>query len=271
MRIHISRAVVLAFAFSGLLACSGTTPRLGGSSGNVATGSAAGASSQGANAQLEHCNSSLGTMAVNEDQGSGWYQVLTAQHQLPSTIPLLRMMIQQSNCFVVVERGAGMQNMMGERELADSGELRQGSKMGKGQMVAADYTMRPSINFSQQGTGGVGAALGGMLGGPVLGAVVGGMKSNEASTSLLLIDNRSGVQLSASQGSAKNWDLTGGLGAFFGGGAAGLGGYSNTPQGKLLAAAFMDSYNQMVRGLRLYRAQQVEGGLGTGGTLNVGQ
>ena len=28
------------------------------------------------------------------------------------------MMIQQSNCFIVVERGAGMQNMMQERQLA---------------------------------------------------------------------------------------------------------------------------------------------------------
>jgi curli biogenesis system outer membrane secretion channel CsgG len=38
---------------------------------------------------------------------------------------LIRMMIQQSNCFIVVERGAGMQNMMQERALADSGQLQQ--------------------------------------------------------------------------------------------------------------------------------------------------
>jgi curli biogenesis system outer membrane secretion channel CsgG len=47
------------------------------------------------------------------------------------------MMIQQSNCFVVVERGAAMQNMQAERSLRDSGEMRQGSNMGAGQMVAA--------------------------------------------------------------------------------------------------------------------------------------
>lgn len=265
------RSFLVSIGCSTLLACSGTMPTLGGSKGNAATGSAAGATASGANSQLEHCEKTLGTMGVDEDQGSGWYQVLTAQHKLPSTVPLLRLLIQQSNCFVIVERGSSFNNMMGERQLAESGELRQQSNMGKGQMVAADYTLRPTINFSEQGTGGVGGALGGLLGGPVIGAIVGGMKSNEASTTLLLIDNRSSVQLSASQGSAKNWDLAGGLGTFFGSGAAGLGGYSNTPQGKLLAAAFMDSFNQMVRGLPQYQAQTVEGGLGTGGSLGVSQ
>jgi hypothetical protein len=35
-------------------------------------------------------------------------------------------------------------------------------------------------------------------------------------------------------------------------------------------AAFMDSYNQMVKALRTYKAQTVQGqGLGTGGRLSV--
>lgn len=49
----------------------------------------------------------------------------------------------------------------------------------------------------------------------------------------------------------------------------GAGGYSNTPEGKILIAAFMDSYNQLVRATRNYRAQEVKGGLGTGGALGV--
>jgi len=180
---------------------------------------------------------------------------------------VLRTLIQQSNCFVVVERGAALNNMMMERDLAASGEMRQGSKMGKGQMVAADYTMSPTINFSEKGTGAVGGLLGGALGG-VAGVVAGGLKANEASTTLLLIDNRSGVQVSASQGSAKNYDIAGFGGGFFGG-VAGLGGYTNTPEGKIIVTAFMDSYNNMVRALRNYKAQSVEGGLGTGGALKV--
>lgn len=246
--------------------CNATTPTLGGGK-NTATGAAAGGSSEGANPQLEHCTASLGTMAVDEDRSSPWYHRLTTEYKLDSTVPVLRMMIQQSNCFVVVERGRSLNNMMMERDLAASGEMREGSNMGKGQMVAADYTMSPTINFSEKGTGAVGGLLGGALGG-VAGAVAGGLKANEASTTLLLIDNRSGVQLSASQGSAKNYDLAGFGGGFFGG-VGGLGGYTNTPEGKIITAAFMDSYNHMVRALRNYKAQSVEGGLGTGGTLKV--
>ncbi len=246
--------------------CNATTPALGGGK-NTATGAAAGGTSAGANPQLEHCDTTLGTMAVDEDRDSPWYYRLTTEYKLDSTVPVLRTLIQQSNCFVVVERGAALNNMMMERDLAASGEMRQGSKMGKGQMVAADYTMSPTINFSEKGTGAMGGLLGGAVGG-VVGGVIGGLKANEASTTLLLIDNRSGVQLSASQGSAKNYDLSGFGGGFFGG-VAGLGGYTNTPEGKIITAAFMDSYNNMVRALRNYKAQSVEGGLGTGGSLQV--
>ena len=268
------RALIAPLAGAAALAagCS-TDPTLGGSSGIMTTGSAAGTATAGANSQLEHCTSSLGTLAINEDQAAPWYAYLS-QYQLPSTVPLLRLIVQQSNCFVIVDRGAGFNEMMQERALQQSGELRKNSKMGPGQMVAADYSISPSINFSQQGTGGIGGALGFIpYAGGVLSAVAGSAHSNEASTTLLLIDNRSGVQLGASQGSAKNWDIgaVGGIlgwgGAGFGGGA--LGGYSSTPEGKIVAAAFMDSYNQMVRGLRNYQAQTVRGGLGTGGTLGV--
>jgi hypothetical protein len=97
-----------------------------------------------------------------------------------------------------------------------------------------------------------------------------GAKSNSASTTLLLTDNRSGVQLAAAQGSAKNWDIGGfgALGGWYGGG--GIGGYSTTPEGKIITAAFLDSYNQMVTSVRTYQAQEVRGGLGKGGNLPVG-
>ena len=254
----------------GLVECGATEPVLGGSS-TTATGAAGGATAEGASNQLERCNESLGTVAVVEDQGSPWYGYLHSHYKLGSTVPVLRMMIQQSNCFVVVERGRAMGNVMQERALEQSGEMRQGSGFHKGQMVAADYTMSPSITFSQKGTSGVGGALGGFMGsaGRVFGAIAGGLKSNEASTTLILVDNRSSVQLAAAEGSAQNWDfnLAGGLlGSTAGGGA---GGYTNTPEGKILTAAFMDSYNKLVRATRNYRAQTVQGGLGTGGRLGV--
>jgi curli biogenesis system outer membrane secretion channel CsgG len=257
-----SGAVAAALALAGCLA---TTPEVGGGSKTAATGAAGGANTANASSQLEKCDQSLGTLAVSEDQNAPWYSQLRG-YKLGSTVPVLRMMIQQSNCFVVVERGAGMNNMKEERALMESGEVRAGSNMGKGQMVAADYTMRPSIQFSQK-TGGGGGFGGGLIGG-VIGVVAGGFKANEASTMLLMIDNRSGVQLAAAEGSAKNYDfsLFGGL---FGGAGAGGGGYASTPEGKILIASFMDSYNQLVKATRNYRAQTVKGGLGTGGQLGV--
>jgi len=263
-----ARAALAAIAAAVLAGCSGTSPTLGGG-GTVATGGAGGATAENASPQLEHCNESLGTLAVVEDQNTPWYRTLT-QYRLGSTVPVLRMMIQQSNCFVVVERGVAMNNMMQERALQQSGEMRSGSSFQKGQVVAADYTMSPSINFSQKGTSGGGAGLGGLgLFGAAAGVVAGGFRSNEASTTLLMIDNRSGVQLAAAQGSAQNYDFNLLGGAFGGGVAGGAGGYTNTPEGKILIASFMDSYNQIVKATRNYRAQEVKGGLGTGGALGV--
>jgi curli biogenesis system outer membrane secretion channel CsgG len=206
-------------------------------------------------------------LAVVEDTNAAWYAQMQS-YQLRSTTPVLRMLVQQSNCFVVVERGQAMRNMMQERDLNRSGELRGGSNMGQGQMVAADFTMNPTITFSQKGTGGMGGFLGG-FGGGIGAAIAGSIKFNDASTMLVLVDNRSGVQLAAAEGSSRNTDfnLFGGL---FGGGAAGgAGGFTNTPEGKIVVAAFIDSYNQLVKAVKNYRAQSVEGGLGTGGHLGV--
>lgn len=246
--------------------CLATAPALGESKGTV-TGAAGGEAKQGANSKLANCDETLGTLAVQEDQRAPWWAE-ARRYNLGSTVPVLRLMIQQSNCFVIVERGGAMNNMMQERALDKTGETREGSNFGKGQMVAADYTMSPAIQFSGktgQSRAGVGGA--GVLG--VIGAVAGSMSTNEASTTLLLIDNRSGVQISAAEGSAKNFDF-GFFGAGFTGGLAGAaGGYSNTPQGKVVTAAFADSYNQLVTALKSYKAQTVKGGLGTGGRLGV--
>jgi hypothetical protein len=59
------------------------------------------------------------------------------------------------------------------------------------------------------------------------------------------------------------------MGAFFQHNLAGANGFSNTPQAKVLAASFMDSYNQLVKAVRNYKAQSVAGGLGNGGALRT--
>lgn len=257
----------------GLAGCVSSPVKMGSEEAKtVATGAAGGATAQNANSQLERCDRPLGTMALLEDQGADWYSILTREYKLTSTVPLLRLLVQQSNCFVVVERGRGFAAMQTERALEQAGELRNKSNYGRGQMVSADYGMTPTVIFSERDTGGMGAALGGFSrGAGILGAVVGSMKNREAATMLTLTDNRSGVQVAASEGSASNTDF-GIFGGLLGSGAGGgLGGYSNTPQGKVIAAAFTDAYNQMVRAVKNYRAQEATGphGLGTGGSLGV--
>ena len=265
MTLHIRSLTALSAAAAAALlsGCMATAPTVGGGDKGTVTGAAGGGTAENNNSALEKCTESLGTLAMQEDANAPWYVGLR-EHQLGSTLPVLRLMVQQSNCFVIVERGAAMRNITQERELARSGEARAGSNFGQGQMVVADYTMSPEIQFSgKTGGGRVGSFLPG-----VLGAVAGSVSRNEASTTLLLVDNRSSVQLSASEGTAKNFDF-GVFGAAWAGLGAAGGGYSNTPQGKVIVAAFADAYNQMVKSLRNYQAQTVKGGLGTGGRLGV--
>ncbi len=259
----VSVAVV---AMAALLAgCGSTMPSLGGNKGTV-SGAAGGDNVEGNNSKLERCTETLGTLALQEDTTAPWYYQLR-QRSLGSTVPVLRLMIQQSNCFVIVERGGAMNNMMRERSLEQSGEMRENSNFGKGQMVSADYTLSPSIQFSGK-TGGGSGFLGG-LGGGLVSAVAGNVSRNEASTTLLLVDNRSGVQISAAEGTASNFDFGLFGAAFTGGLVGGGGGYAKTPQGKVVVSAFADSFNQMVKSLRNYKAQSVKGGLGAGGRLGV--
>ena len=239
----------------------------------TATGAAGGATAVDANSALERCDRPVGTAAFIEDTGSQWYGVLTSQYKLPSTTMVLQQLAQQSNCFVVVERGRGMAAIQGERALERSGEMRNDSNFGKGQLVAADYAITPSITFSSGNTGG---ASGGVVGLPgrlsVLGGVSGGVRNREASTMLALTDNRSGIQVAIAEGSASKMDVNIGLTLFGARGAGTLGGYQSTPEGKVLVAAFTDSFNQLVRAVKNYTPQQAPAGskgLGTGGSLKT--
>ena len=130
--------------------------------------------------------------------------------------------------------------------------------------------MTPSINFSQQtGGGGAGALLG--MFSPVAAALAGSFKTSAAGTTLILVDNRSGVQVAIAEGAATNTDFAffGALGARNGGGAAGA--YQATPEGKIIAGAFMDAYNGIVTSVISYAPQAMGNGkgLGTGGALSV--
>ena len=227
----------------------GLTQPKQGQGGSVVQGAAGTGGSTG-DKGLEKCDKPMGAIAVVEPQN----EVLVAlqRYKLSSPVGLIRLMIQQSNCFIVVERGVGMQNLMQERQLAAAGQVRQNSNIGGGQMVAADFVLTPNVVFSEGNAGGIGGAVGGLFGrrAAVVTAVAGALKFQEAQTSMLVADARSGIQVSAAEGSTKKADMAIG-GAFFAGGVgAGGGGYGNTNEGKIIAAAFMDNYNNVVKVVR---------------------
>ncbi len=114
--------------------------------------------------------------------------------------------------------------------------------------------MTPSVQFTGD-TGGIGATAGGFLGrmGGVLGTLgglAGSVKFKEAETTLLVADVRSGIQVASAEGKASKMDFS--LGGWGWGqmGWASAGGYSKTPEGKLIAASLLDNYNRVVQAIR---------------------
>jgi hypothetical protein len=212
------------------------------------------ASDQGANKAaptLAKCEKPFGTIAVSEPQS--YVAQALAQYKLPPPTGLLRLIIQQSNCFVVVERGLAIQNMIQERALSENGQLQNDSNVGKGQLVAADFILTPTVAFSDSNSGGVGiSAIANHLGaaGSIIGALAGGIKFKQAQTTLMLADARSGIQVAAAEGNVEKTDW--GIGGALGGPAGGLaaGGYTITAEGKVIAAALLNNYNNIVQSIK---------------------
>ncbi len=235
------------------------------------SGSAAGGASVDAASNLERCAEPFGTLAVDDGREAYWYGPFSLATGVTTIEPLLRVAVLQSNCFVITSIGSQRLNdRMTDITLQqrNSGEFRAGSNQQAGQRVAADYFMEPAIIIDEDPTGSIAAGVGGLFG-SVGAAVAGGLQGKVSVVTLSLFDIRSQVQIGASEGSATATNFGAALGGF-GGSVGGAGaGFSRTPEGKATVAAFADAYNGMVRALRNYEAQNVRGGLGTGGTLTV--
>lgn len=245
------------------------------SQGNQSTavsGAAGGSTSAGADSTLERCDQTLGTIAVDDGREADWYGRFGSATQVTSIEPLLRLAVQQSNCFIITAIG----NQRSDARLSritelqrNSGEYRAGSKQQKGQRVAADYYLEPQIIINDASVGGVGATLGGLVGNRAIGALAGGLQTKASVVTLSLFDIRAAVQIAAAEGSSTATNYGAALGAFGGGAAGGLAGFSRTPEGKATVAAFIDAWNKMVVALKNYKAQEVKGGSGRGGVLKV--
>jgi hypothetical protein len=99
----------------------GITDMQKGQGGSAVQGSAGPSGAQNAASDLERCDKPMGVLAVVEPQTH--VQAMLLRYKLGSPTGLIRLMVQQSNCFLVAERGVGMQNMMQERALAAGGQM----------------------------------------------------------------------------------------------------------------------------------------------------
>ena len=198
------------------------------------SGSTAGAPVRAAtaSAQLERCSQPLGTAALLETNSDALG--LLGSVGLDSPLPMLREMLAQSNCFLVVDRRT------------DQGR------------TTAQYVVTPNVVFAAEEEEAV-AEDSDVLSkiGNFFAQSEGPMKVRQAQTNLFLNESRGGARAAASEGSAKVADFGGrdgvrdwGGGAF---GADGLGGYGSD-EGTLIAAAFVDAHNKLVEQVRVNRA-----------------
>ena len=241
-----------------LVACGEKKTELG-QGGSVVTGSAGPQGAQNAARELVRCDAPVATLALAENPHG---YVMGGAYQLPaSPVPLVKLLAQQSGCFRVVDRAAGLRGTLQEQELRESGVLRKNTTVAKGKGYEAQYTLTPSLTFSEQDAGRGLAGIMAMI--PVLRDMAGliglaeQVKLKEAQTALLLSDNETTEQVAAATGSARTTDL-GVAGIAFGklGGAAGAG-WSNTNEGKVIAAAFLDAHNQLVVQVRALQAKEL--------------
>ncbi len=254
----LKTSCVALLAALALVACGEKKTELG-QGGSVVTGSAGPQGAQNAARELVRCDAPVATLALAENPHG---YVMGGAYQLPaSPVPLVKLLAQQSGCFRVVDRAAGLRGTLQEQELRESGVLRKNTTVAKGKGYEAQYTLTPSLTFSEQEAGRGLAGIMAMI--PVLRDMAGliglaeQVKLKEAQTALLLSDNETTEQVAAATGSARTTDL-GVAGIAFGklGGGAGAG-WSNTNEGKVIAAAFLDAHNQLVVQVRALQAKEL--------------
>ena len=206
------------------------------------------------------CTRKLGTISVVDgDDPNAW-----TQWSLAPPSKLLKVLIQRSGCFNLVDRGSGLSAAQRERDIGGGLGMQRGSNVGQGQIKAADYVLVAEVQAADRNSGGsaVGAGVGGLIG-HGFGGVLGGISSHkmEANTVLSLTNVRTTETVAVQDGyAAKNSvSFGGGGGGFWGSGGAALvgGGYDSTDIGRIVTLAFIQAYAKMVTDLGLLQPGSV--------------
>lgn len=205
---------------------------------------------------VPRCTRKLGTLSVVDgDDPRPW-----TQYQLAAPQKLLKVLVQRSGCFNLVDRGSGLQAAERERAIGGNLGLQRGSNVGQGQIKAADYVLVAELQGANGNVSGGGAAgvIGGLVGGR-LGGLAAGIRSKkmEANTVLSITNVRTTETIATTEGyAAKNSLSIGGGGAvgIFGGGLGAVGGgYDNTEIGRIVTLSFIQAYAKLVTELGLVR------------------
>ncbi|MFC6349762.1 MULTISPECIES: CsgG/HfaB family protein [Stenotrophomonas] len=214
------------------------------------------------------CPESAGSLRIVEpDDGMGAW----ASYGLPAPTRMLRVLVNDSRCFAVLDRGVGFAAAQAERALAQAGHLQDDQNIGAGQMLGADFVLIPDIVSQNPNAGGsnvgVQAASGqkrglmaGMLNVATLG-ISGRMSSNRqtAQVVLTLVDVRTSEQLVSVTGEAKitdrAWSAMVNASNVQGSAGMRLGSWENTEIGKVIQEAYEEAFEQMVADIQKPRSR----------------
>ena len=99
--------------------------------------------------EIPTCSRPLGAITIVDGDRQGW-----SVYDLQSPQKLLKLYVQKSGCFTLVDRGAGFDAAQRERELETQGTLQRRSNVGGGQVRAADYVLVAEVVAADRDTGG---------------------------------------------------------------------------------------------------------------------
>ncbi len=207
--------------------------------------------------EVPRCTAPLGTVALVEERSAAapaddlppamraFVRMAEAQNGGGSArvdpLPLLKLLVSQSGCFYVVDRGEGFDALQRERELAAGGSV--AGARNTASLRAADYMLTAKVIYSDNNAGGNGGIVGGLLPGGL------GLRTKkmESQTMLTLVEVKTGLQQAIATGSARKKDLSilGG-GILMNAGVGALGGsYTSTDIGKITSLALLDAFRKL--------------------------
>ncbi len=231
-----------------------------GKGGSIVSGSAGPQGAEGEAKQMVKCEAPIAMVAVVENPRGYGYATSGRFPNLPeSPVPLIRLMLQQTGCFRVVDRFMGLDATRREIDLQNEGLTRADTTVKpKGKVYESQYAITPNLVFSEKNAG---TAIGGVVSHiPKVGQYAGalsGIKFTEAQVTMFVTDNQTTEQVIAAEGSARATDIgLGGLMIGKLGGAGGLG-WGNTNEGKVVAAAMLDAVNKVAKQAQLLVAKEL--------------